>query len=120
MTTFITRDTRVPTLTERLAGYFQRSAILRASASLGDEHALNTAPNVVAIRPAHRLGKIEAITLAVRLHCRAKGYPRWVDITAADTGVLRLRHGASLAGAIASAKVRADFAAQYGTDPEAA
>lgn len=120
MTTFITRDTRVPTLTERLAGYFQRSAILRASAELGDEHALSSAPNVVALRPAHRLGKIEAITLAVRLHCRAKGYPRWVDITAADTGVLRLRHGASLAGAIASAKVRADFAAQYGTDPEAA
>ena len=72
MTAFITRDTRVPTLTERLAGYFQRSAILRASAELGDEHALSSAPNVVALRPAHRLGKIEAITLAVRLHCRAE------------------------------------------------
>lgn len=120
MTAYITRDTHQPSTVERLAAWFIRSAALRASASLGHDHALEASPNVIPLHPVHKLGKIEAITQAVRLHCRSKGYPRWVDRAAADLGVMRMRHGASLAGAIASAKVRADFVAEHGKEPESA
>lgn len=116
MTAFITRDTRVPTLGERLAGYFQRSAFNRANAMLGKDEPQQPA----AVIPLHRMGKIDAIVEAARLHCRSRSYPRWVDRTAANFGVMRLRHGASVGGAISSAIVNADFVAAVGRDPDAA
>lgn len=110
----------VPSAVERMAAWFERSAGLRASASLGDDYALETAPNVIPLHPLNRLGKIEAIVLAVRLHCRRRRYDAWIERNATITGVMRLRNGASMATAIGSALVRADFAAKHGRDPEAA
>jgi hypothetical protein len=110
----------VPSTVERLAAWFARSANTRAAASMGNEEAMEYAPNVIPLRPLNRMGKVEAIVSATRLYCRRKHYPMWVQRQSAELGLMRLRHGASPASAIASAIVRADFAAMHGRDPEAA
>lgn len=111
----VTRSTYSPSTQERLALWFQRSANLRAAASLGNEDAMERAPNVIPIRP--RQTKTETLVEAAATYCRAKRYARWIEREFVEVALFKVKHGASLAAAIQSAKIRADFCAQHGKGP---
>lgn len=116
----VTRSTEQPHAVERLAGWLRKVAHIRASASLGCEVTIELAPNVVPIR---RPSKLDAIADAVRDHCRMKRLPAYVIGDAIRCGFLRARHGASIGAAIQSAKIRAEFVAEFrkpNNGPEAA
>lgn len=114
----VTRSTYSPSTQERLALWFQRPANIRAAASLGCETSMQRAPNVIPLRP--RQTRVKTITEAAIAWCRPRGYAPWIEREFVAVAMYRLRHGASMASAIASAKVRADFCAAHGRDPEAA
>lgn len=117
----VTRSTYSPSTQERLAAWFQRSANIRAAASLGCETSMQRAPNVIPIRP--RQTRVETLAECAIAYCRPRGYAPWIEREFVDLAMYRIRHGASMASAIQSAKVRADFCHQHGkgpTSPEAA
>ena len=90
--TIITRDTTQPTVAERMARWFERSATIRAAAQLGAEHTLHCAPRII---PAVRPCTVDAIVEAISLHCAAKRYGRAVERDAANAAMLRWRNGSS-------------------------
>ena len=117
----VTRDTTQPHAVERLAAWLRKVAHIRASASLGCEATLEQAPNIIPL--SRHYTKDEAMARSVRDYCNMRGYSRTVCKDAIRLGLLRIREGRSVASAIASAKVRADFAHQHagnGNGPEAA
>ena len=104
-----TRSTEQPSTVERLAHWFARSAPLRAAAELGQQHAMDAAPNM------RRPTRIEAVIATICAHCRDHGYSRSIERDAADFAVLRLRNGASGSSAVRSGQLRADHLADvYG------
>ena len=107
--TIITRDTTQPTVAERMARWFERSATIRAAAQIGAEHTLHCAPRII---PAVRPCTVDAIVEAISLHCAAKRYGSAVERDAANAAMLRWRNGSSPAEAIRAGKVRADFVAE--------
>jgi hypothetical protein len=68
----VTRSTYSPSAQERLARWFQRSANLRAAASLGCETSMERAPNVIPLRP--RQTTAETLVEAAATYCRPKRY----------------------------------------------
>lgn len=117
----VTRNTEQPHAVERLAAWLRKVAHIRASASLGCEATLEQAPNVVPLSRHYTKG--EAMARSVRDYCNMRGYSRTICKDAIRVGIMRIRDGKSVATAIASAKVRADFAHQHagnGNGPEAA
>lgn len=117
----VTRNTEQPHAVERLAAWLRKVAHIRASASLGCEATLEQAPNIIPL--SRHYTKDEAMARSVRDYCNMRGYSRTVCKDAIRLGLLRIREGRSVASAIASAKVRADFAHQHagnGNGPEAA
>lgn len=95
--------------------WFQRSANIRAAASLGCETSMQRAPNVIPLRP--RQTRVETITEAAATYCRPRRYASWIEREFVDVALFKVKHGASMASAIQSAKVRADFCAQHGKNP---
>lgn len=112
----VTRNTEQPHPVERLAAWLRKAAHIRASASMGCEETLEQAPNIIPL--SRHYTKDEAMARSVRDYCNMRGYSRTICKDAIRVGLLRIREGKSVATAIASAKVRADFSDQYG--PEAA
>lgn len=107
---------QVPTTLDRLASWFERSAITRAAATLGNDDAMQAAPNIV---PMQKPSRLRAVVKSVCLHCRDNGYGRHISKTAARVAVERLRDGLSPASAAFSAKLRADHLADvYGPKHE--
>jgi hypothetical protein len=111
----VTRDTIQPHPVERLVSWLRKAAPIRAKASLGCEDALSLAPNVLPL--SRKQSRSEAMASAVASYCHRQGYAGWIVADAIALGLLRLKHGSSAASAIASAKVRADFAKQHGRGP---
>lgn len=114
----VTRATEQPHPVERLVSWLRKAAPIRAKASMGCEDALSLAPNVVPL--SRRQSKSEAMASAVANYCHGRGYAGWIVANAISLGLLRIKCGASPASAIASAKVRADFAHEHGRGPEVA
>jgi len=110
----VTRATEQPHAVERLVAWLRKSAPIRASASLGCEAALESAPNVV---PLRLMSRTQAMVSAVTYYCHRKRYQGWIVADAIALCLMRYRHGASPASAIASAEVRADFAHKHGRGP---
>lgn len=117
----VTRNTEQPHSVERLAAWLRKVAHIRASASLGCEATLEQAPNIIPL--SRHCTKGEAMARSVRDYCNMRGYSRTICKDAIRVGIMRIRDGKSVATAIASAKVSADFAHQHagnGNGPEAA
>ena len=114
----VTRATEQPHAVERLVSWLRKAAPIRAKASMGCEDALSLAPNVLPL--SRKQSKSEAMASAVAEYCHRMRYSGWIVSDAISLGLLRMRHGSSVASAIASAKVRADFAHEHGRGPEAA
>ena len=100
-----TRSTLQLSPVERMAQWFQRSAAIRAGAELGQQHAMEAAPNIAPMRKPTR---IEAVVASICMHCRDSGYSRAIEQDAATFAVSRLRGGASGSSAAQSGKARAD------------
>jgi hypothetical protein len=111
----VTRDTMQPHPVERLVSWLRKAAPIRAKASLGCEDSLALAPNVLPL--SRKQSKSEAMASAVADYCHRMRYSGWIVSDAISLGMLRMRHGSSVASAIASAKARADFASQHGRGP---
>lgn len=107
-----TRSTEQPSPVERMAHWFARSAPLRAAAELGQQHAMDAAPNITPMRKPTRM---EVVVSAVCTYCRNKGYSANIERDAARLAVRRLRDGSSGASSVRSATIRADHLADvYG------
>lgn len=108
----VTRATEQPHAVERLVSWLRRAAPIRAKASLGCDDALSLAPNFVPIR---KQTKVQAMARAVSEFCDESGYSARIKRAAIETGLFRMRHGASNGAAITSAKIRAEhLAVTYG------
>ena len=114
----VTRNTEQPHPVERLAAWLRKAAHIRASASMGCEETLEQAPNIIPLSRHYTKG--EAMARSVRDYCNMRGYSRTICKDAIRVGIMRIREGKSVATAIASAKVRADFANEYAGGPEVA
>jgi hypothetical protein len=117
----VTRNTEQPHAVERLAAWLRKVAHIRASASMGCEETLEQAPNIIPL--SRHYTKDEAMARSIRDYCNMRGYSRTICKDAIRVGIMRIKDGKSVATAIASAKVRADFAHQHagnGNGPEAA
>ena len=113
-----TRSTLQLSPVERMAQWFQRSAAIRAGAELGQQHAMEAAPNIAPMRKPTRIG---ADVSAVCIYCRNKGYGSHIERDAAQLAVSRLRNGSSGASAARSATIRADHLADvYGPTKDCA
>ena len=107
-----TRSTEQPSTVERLAHWFARSAPLRAAAELGQQHAMDAAPNIATMR---RPTRMQVVVNAICVYCHNKGYSKGIERDAARFAVRRLRRGFSGATAARSATLRADHLADvYG------
>lgn len=104
---YITRSTQQPHAVERMAAWLRKASHIRASASLGCDVTLELAPDFVPIR---RASKSHMLAQSVADYCRMKRLPSRVRDDAIRVGMMRIKEGKSLGCAIASAKVRADFA----------
>ena len=116
----VTRNTEQPHPVERLAAWLRKAAHIRASATMGCDATIEAAPNIIPLSRNYTKG--EAMARSVRDYCNMRGHSRAVRNDAIRVGIMRIREGRSVASAIASAKVRADFAHMYGggNGPEAA
>lgn len=115
----VTRSTEQPHPVERLAAWLRKAAHIRASATMGCDATIEAAPNIIPL--SRHYCREEAMARSVRDYCNMRGYSRAIQKDAIRVGLMRIREGKSVASAIASAKVRADFAHTYrGNGPEAA
>lgn len=115
----VTRNTEQPHPVERLAAWLRKAAHIRASATMGCDATIEAAPNIIPL--ARNYTRDEAMARSVRDYCNMRGYSRAIQKDAIRVGLMRISEGKSVASAIASAKVRADFAHTYrGNGPEAA
>ena len=103
---------QVPSALDRLASWFERSAITRAAASLGNDDAMQAAPNIV---PMQKPTRMQLVVRAICVYCSNKGYAKSIERDAARFAVRRLRCGCSGASAARAATLRADHLADvYG------
>lgn len=107
----VTRNTEQPHPVERLAAWLRKAAHIRASATMGCDATIEAAPNIIPL--ARHYTKGEAMARSIRDYCAMRGYSRPIQNDAIRVGIMRISEGRSVASAIASAKVRADFAHQH-------
>lgn len=67
----LTRDCDAPSVADRIAAWFERSAPLRAAATLGDERTLDCVPNIVPMR--RPLSRMQVVRAALLDHCKLVG-----------------------------------------------